>query len=177
MWAYRSVNVPLVFFDFTVSRHGPGPIWCSNAFRGKLMADCYAGYPRDRRPQRRSDRARGVRAHARRKVFEARESYPAGSGARAGQVPAAVRRRDPGPVFTPDERRQLRKSRRSPSGSRCSSGWPARPRKTCFPKQVRRGAGLSPQSLGTAAALPGRWADADRQQRGRAVDEADRPGS
>jgi transposase len=76
MWAYRSVNVPLVFFDFTVSRQRAGPDLVLENFRGKLMADCYAGYQGiDVRTDGRIERG-ACAAHARRKVFEAREAYP-----------------------------------------------------------------------------------------------------
>ena len=44
MWAYRAVNVPLTFFDFTVSRERAGPDLVLSGFRGKLMADCYSAY-------------------------------------------------------------------------------------------------------------------------------------
>lgn len=76
MWAYRSVNVPLLFFDFTVSRQRAGPYLVLADFRGKLMADCYAGY-QGIEVRRGGEIRRGAcAAHARRKVFEARESYP-----------------------------------------------------------------------------------------------------
>jgi len=78
MWVYRGIEVPLNIFDFTASRHrdGPDEILVAGNFTGTLMADCYSGY---QGMSLRSD-ARIVRAacmaHARRKVFEARESYP-----------------------------------------------------------------------------------------------------
>lgn len=76
MWAYRSVTVPLVFFDFTASRHRDGPDLVLASFRGKLMADCYSAYPGIAlRSDGQIERGACV-THARRKVFEARESYP-----------------------------------------------------------------------------------------------------
>lgn len=78
MWAYRSLTVPINVFDFTVSRHrdGPDEFLVAGGFVGKLLADCYSGYSGI---TLRSD-ARIVRAacnaHARRKIFDARESYP-----------------------------------------------------------------------------------------------------
>jgi len=76
MWAYRSVTVPLVFFDFTASRHRDGPDLVLESFRGKLMADCYSVYQGIAlRSDGQIERGACV-AHARRKVFEARESYP-----------------------------------------------------------------------------------------------------
>jgi transposase len=78
MWAYRSLTIPVNVFDFTVSRHrdGPDEFLVAGGFVGKLLADCYSGY---QGIALRSD-ARIVRAacnaHARRKIFDARESYP-----------------------------------------------------------------------------------------------------
>ncbi len=78
MWAYRSLVVPINVFDFTVSRHrdGPDDFLVAGGFVGKLLGDCYSGY---QGITLRSD-ARIVRAacnaHACRKVFDARESYP-----------------------------------------------------------------------------------------------------
>jgi transposase len=78
MWAYRSLTVPINVFDFTVSRHrdGPDDFLVAGGFVGKLLADCYSGY---QGITLRSD-ARIVRAacnaHARRKIFDARECYP-----------------------------------------------------------------------------------------------------
>ena len=78
MWAYRSLTVPINVFDFTVSRHrdGPDEFLVAGGFAGKLLADCYSGY---QGIALRSD-ARIVRAacnaHARRKIFDTRESYP-----------------------------------------------------------------------------------------------------
>ncbi|HQT95852.1 MAG TPA: IS66 family transposase, partial [Thermoanaerobaculaceae bacterium] len=78
MWAYRSLTVPVNVFDFTVSRHrdGPDDFLVAGGFVGTLLGDCYSGY---QGIPLRSD-ARIVRAacnaHARRKIFDARESYP-----------------------------------------------------------------------------------------------------
>jgi transposase len=78
MWVYRGVEVPLNVFDFTVSRHrdGPDEILVAGGFAGTVMADCYSGYQGlTLRSDERIVRA-ACMAHARRKVFEARESYP-----------------------------------------------------------------------------------------------------
>jgi len=76
MWAYRGVNTPLNVFDFTVSRHRDGPDLMLAEFAGTLLADCYSGY---QGITLRSDgriRRAACNAHARRKVFDAREAYP-----------------------------------------------------------------------------------------------------
>ena len=78
MWVYRSLLIPLNVFDFTVSRHrdGPDAFLVDSHFTGKLMADCYSGYQGIAlRSDARIERG-ACNAHARRKVFEARESYP-----------------------------------------------------------------------------------------------------
>ena len=78
MWAYRSLTEPINVFDFTVSRHrdGPDEFLVAGGFVGTMLGDCYSGY---QGITLRSD-ARIVRAacnaHARRKIFDARESYP-----------------------------------------------------------------------------------------------------
>jgi transposase len=78
MWVYRSLLIPISVFDFTVSRHrdGPDEFLVASEFHGTLMADCYSGYQgitmrSDARIQRGA-----CNAHARRKVYEAREAYP-----------------------------------------------------------------------------------------------------
>jgi len=78
MWAYRSLLIPVNVFDFTVSRHrdGPDDFLIDTQFTGKLMADCYSGYQGIAlRSDCRIERG-ACNAHARRKVFEARESHP-----------------------------------------------------------------------------------------------------
>lgn len=78
MWAYRSLTVPINVFDFTVSRHrdGPDDFLVTGGFAGKLLADCYSGYQGIAlRSDSRIVRA-ACNAHARRKIFDARESYP-----------------------------------------------------------------------------------------------------
>jgi len=76
MWAYRGVNLPLNVFDFTVSRHRDGPELMLAEFAGTLLADCYSGYQGiTLRSDGRIQRA-ACNAHARRKVFDAREAYP-----------------------------------------------------------------------------------------------------
>jgi transposase len=78
MWAYRSLIVPLNVFDFTVSRHrdGPDAFLVESGFTGTMMADCYSGYQGlTLRSETRIRRAACV-AHARRKVFDARDNHP-----------------------------------------------------------------------------------------------------
>ena len=78
MWAYRSVELKLNVFDFTVSRHrdGPDEFLIASQFRGTMLADCYSGYQGiSIRSDERIARA-ACHAHARRKVFEASDNHP-----------------------------------------------------------------------------------------------------
>ena len=78
MWAYRSLTVPINVFDFTVSRHrdGPDDVLVAGGFVGALLGDCYSGYQGiTLRSDSRIVRA-ACSAHARRKIFDVRETYP-----------------------------------------------------------------------------------------------------
>jgi transposase len=78
LWAYRSMTVPVNVFDFTVSRHrdGADEFLVASRFTGKLLADCYSGYQGiTLRSDARIERA-ACNAHARRKIFEARDNHP-----------------------------------------------------------------------------------------------------
>lgn len=78
MWAYRSLTVPVNVFNFTVSRHrdGADEFLVASRFTGKLLADCYSGYQGiTLRSDARIERA-ACNAHARRKIFEARDNHP-----------------------------------------------------------------------------------------------------
>jgi hypothetical protein len=70
MWAYRSFDLPLNAFDFTVSRHREGPQEILLNFDGTLMADCYAGFDAITVESLASIRRAGCSAHARRKFIE-----------------------------------------------------------------------------------------------------------
>jgi transposase len=112
MWAYRSLTVPLNVFDFTVSHHrdGPDDFLVNSQFQGKLLADCYTGYQGIAlRSAERIVRA-ACNAHARRKVFEARDNHPL----LASQLLALYRElydiEDRGRSLPPNERLALRQS-------------------------------------------------------------------
>jgi len=76
MWAYRSVTTLLNVFDFTVSRHRDGPDLLLADFCGTLVADCYSGYEGIALRSAGRIRRAACGAHARRKVFDARDAYP-----------------------------------------------------------------------------------------------------
>ncbi len=77
LWLYRGRDAaPYSVYDFTLSRERAGPDQFLKDYRGKLMADCYSGY---QKIELRTD-CRILRGacwgHARRKIFESRESNP-----------------------------------------------------------------------------------------------------
>ena len=110
MWVYRSLVVPLNVFDFTVSRHrdGPDDFLIGGGFAGTMMADCYAGYQGiTLRSAARMVRAACV-AHARRKVFDARDSYPLLSSALLAMFAELYDVEERAREMTADERAALR---------------------------------------------------------------------
>ena len=114
MWAYRSVTAPLVFFDFTASRHRDGPDLVLESFRGKLMADCYSAYQGiELRSDGQIQRGACV-AHARRKVFEARESYPLEASLVLAMFQQLYDIETRAKFFTPEERLALRQREATP---------------------------------------------------------------
>jgi transposase len=114
MWAYRSVNVPLVFFDFTVSRSRAGPDLVLQEFQGKLMADCYSAYQGiELRTDGKIERGACV-THARRKVFEAREAYPLESSIVLAKFHELYDIETRGETVTPEERAALRQHEAKP---------------------------------------------------------------
>ena len=110
MWAYRSLTVPINVFDFTVSRHrdGPDEFLVAGGFVGKLLGDCYSGY---QGISLRSD-ARIVRAacnaHARRKIFDARENRPLLSSQFLAMYQELYDIEDRGKFLSVGEREELR---------------------------------------------------------------------
>jgi transposase len=114
MWAYRSVTVPLIFFDFTASRHRDGPDLVLENFCGKLMADCYSAYQGIELSSDGQVQRAACATHARRKVFEARECYPLEASlvlARFQQLYDIEMRAK---TFSPDERLALRQHEAKP---------------------------------------------------------------
>ncbi len=114
MWAYRSMALPLQVFDFTVSRHRDGPDVFLQNFTGTLLGDCYSGYQKiDVRSDGAIVRAACV-AHARRKVFEAREAYPLESSLLLSQFQQLYDIEDRAKTMSVEERRSLRQTEAAP---------------------------------------------------------------
>jgi hypothetical protein len=108
MWVYRSVTAPINVFDFTVSRHRDGPELFLEGFAGSLMADCYAGYEAvQTRSEGRIIRA-ACAAHARRKVFNARDNHPVHASVLLGMFRELYDIEDRAKPLTAEDRRTLR---------------------------------------------------------------------
>ena len=114
MWVYRSVTAPINVFDFTVSRHRDGPELFLDGFAGSLMADCYSGYEAVRtRSDGKIVRAACV-AHARRKVFNARDNHPAHAAMLLAMFQELYDIEDRAKAFAPPDRQQLRHAEARP---------------------------------------------------------------
>jgi transposase len=110
MWAYRSVPHPLNVFDFTVSRHRDGPDLMLADYSGILMADCYSGFEgiavgSDGRIQRAA-----CVAHARRKVFDAKDVYPLEASIVLAKFQQLYDIEDQARLMSPQERTELRQT-------------------------------------------------------------------
>ena len=76
MWGYYASRLPVVAFDFTVSRHRDGPDDVLSDFEGNLLGDCWSGFQKiDVRSDSRI-RFAACWAHARRKIDECRRAFP-----------------------------------------------------------------------------------------------------
>jgi len=114
MWAYRGVSVPLNVFDFTVSWHRDGPEAFLENFCGKLMADCYSGYEAIALGSEGSIQRGACLAHARRKVFDAREVYPLESSIVLAKIQQLYDIEDRAKPLSTDERLALRQAEEAP---------------------------------------------------------------
>jgi transposase len=75
-WGYYASRLPVVAFDFTVSRHRDGPDDVLGDYKGTLIGDCWSGFQKiDVRSDERIQFA-ACWAHARRKIDECRGAFP-----------------------------------------------------------------------------------------------------
>jgi transposase len=114
MWVYRSITEPLNLFDFTVSRHRDGPVDMLAQFEGILQADCYAGYEGIAVRSGGAIRRAACVAHARRKVFDSRETYPLKSSVVLAKFQQLYDIEDRARELAPDDRAQLRQAEATP---------------------------------------------------------------
>ena len=114
MWAYRSITIPLNVFDFTVSHHRDGPDLFLQGFTGTLLGDCYSGYQGiDLRSGGSIVRA-ACNAHARRKVFDARDNYPLEASLLLARYQQLYDIEDRARTMSADERLELRQAEAAP---------------------------------------------------------------
>lgn len=108
MWAYRSVELPINVFDFTVSRHRDGPDEILAEYSGKLLGDCWSGFKKiGLRMDHRIERA-ACWAHARRKVFDGSKSDPEKASVLLALIRQFYEVEDRGKLLVVAERLQLR---------------------------------------------------------------------
>ena len=75
-WGYYASRLPVVAFDFTVSRHRDGPDDVLGDHEGNVVGDCWSGFQKiDVRSDSRITFA-ACWAHARRKIGECRSAFP-----------------------------------------------------------------------------------------------------
>lgn len=118
MWVYRGITAPINVFDFTVSRHRDGPELFLDGFAGSLMADCYSGYEAVRtRSDGKIVRAACV-AHARRKVFNARDNHPAHAAVLLAMFQELYDIEDRAKPLSPPDRQHLRYAEARPIWTR-----------------------------------------------------------
>jgi transposase len=76
VWGYYASRLPVVAFDFTVSRHRDGPDEVLADFEGNVLGDCWSGFQKiDVRSDARITFA-ACWAHARRKIDECHGAFP-----------------------------------------------------------------------------------------------------
>ena len=154
MWGYRSFDLPINVFDFTVSRHREGPDEMLRDYTGLLMADCYSGFEGIVLG---SD-ARIVRAacwaHGRRKVFEIRSNHPQPASVLLAMVRELYDIEDRAKEMTADERLALRQRESRPILTRIRDylDHAVDPRRASQ-ERPGQGDGLSAQALGDAGAI------------------------
>lgn len=75
-WGYYASRLPVVAFDFTVSRHRDGPDEVLSDFEGNVIGDCWSGFQRIELRSNARITFAACWAHARRKIDECRSAFP-----------------------------------------------------------------------------------------------------
>ena len=110
MWAYRGVDVPLNVFDFTVSRHRDGPDLFLRNFTGTIVADCYSVYEGITLRTDGAIARAACNAHARRKLFDARDNYPLEASVLLAKYQQLYDLEERAKTMSADERLKLRQA-------------------------------------------------------------------
>lgn len=75
-WGYYASRLPVVAFDFTVSRHRDGPDDILSDYEGTLVGDCWSGFQKINVRSGARITFAACWAHARRKIDECRSAFP-----------------------------------------------------------------------------------------------------
>jgi hypothetical protein len=136
MWAYRSFELAVNVFDFTVSRHRDGPDEVLRDYTGVLMGDCWSGFQKiELRSDARIKRA-ACWAHARRKVLEGRSSHPQQASVLLALIRELYDIEDRGKPLSPDERLALRQRESVPVLARIRSALASDGMALVLPKSI-----------------------------------------
>jgi transposase len=107
-WTYIGHEHPYSVYDFTKSRSRDGPASFLQNFRGYLHADAFAGYDAIYLDPHSAIREVACWAHARRKFFDAVNSYPRESHQVLEWIRQLYDIEDRAHTWSPESRRQLR---------------------------------------------------------------------
>lgn len=114
MWAYRGATIPLNVFDFTVSRHRDGPELFFADYEGILLGDCWSGFEAIAVASQDAIVRAACNAHARRKVRESSDTYPADAAKVLGWYHELYDIEERGKEMSIEERFALRQSEAKP---------------------------------------------------------------
>jgi transposase len=134
MWVYRGLIVPINVFDFTVSHHRDGPERFLTNYHGVLLGDCYSGYQRITLDSAGKIERAACNAHARRKVLEGRDGYPAEASVLLALYQQLYDLEDRAKLMSPEERLALRQQEGIPIWNRLGDYLQSAPIKQLLPK-------------------------------------------
>ena len=114
-WLYRGcTTAPYNVYDFTTNREQAGPQEFLKNYRGTFAADCYAGYVNVDLWSAGKVVHAGCWGHARRKVFDARESSPIQAAVLLAMLQELYDVEERGRELNAADRRELRQSAAKP---------------------------------------------------------------
>ena len=133
-WLYRGcTTAPYNVYDFTTNREQIGPQEFLKNYRGTFVADCYAGYVNVDSWSKGQVVHAGCWGHARRKVFDARESSPIEAAVLLALLQELYDVEERGQGLAPADRRELRQSAAAPVMRRMKA-WLDSPAAQLLPK-------------------------------------------
>jgi transposase len=134
MWVYRGIMLPINVFDFTVSHHRDGPERFLANYQGVLLGDCYSGYQRITLDSAGDIARAACNAHARRKVLDGRDGYPAEASVLLALHQQLYDLEDRAKPMSPEERLALRQQEGVPIWNRLSEVLESAPITQLLPK-------------------------------------------